>query len=255
MKLPVISTNRVYHIGSLNTAHKGEHGSSLEANMLSVSHCPDAWEQIAQLGGRTIHRMDKKGAMFLDYYSISKNVKDEIIEWGVREHLVKQKDTWQAVFYDSESDDWRSMNCDSLRSARDELDCWTDQDLDLITPVTNFDALLGEPGIIKTKIYKGTDKLFKLLDKKANVNGDSFTYLVIAWASEHTDLDGIWWNETYDPNCYSAPRAGIFKSKELLWKIKEVDWNSVPSDDDLLLTSSKKVTEVCTNHLEYGLNN
>lgn len=49
----------------------------------------------------------------------------------------------------------------------------------------------------------------------------------------YNGVDGVWWNEEYDPDGYSAPRGGIFPGKVVEWHATQIDFDDVDDEEEL----------------------
>jgi hypothetical protein len=61
-----------------------------------------------------------------------------------------------------------------------------------------------------------TNKLTAYAEQKLDL-GLVFDMLALAYAEQVLDLDGLYWNERLDVYAYSAPRAGLLRSKMSSW--------------------------------------
>ena len=220
MQLPLINVNHIFHIGTLNPDHRGERSESQEGHLISVSNCPYAWRNIAKLGGSELHQFSKDdGIILLDMNAVS-HLKNEIKQWAIDHQLTETKTMFKAWAYDSDSEAWWYTLQDSHASALIE----TDED--------DKEGPHGSGCIEAVEVMIGTEKLGGLVKIKNMEKEDAFDFLVMIWAQEnHPKIDGVWWNETYDPDSLSAPRGGIFPDRlERIQKTK-VDWSQAPDED------------------------
>jgi len=198
MDLPLLSFDSVFHIGTLDLADKGTHGSSLEGHGLSFAaseELVETWERIAKLGGQPTWRLDKPGARFVDAHRLSKAQRKEIKEWGVEEGYVELVTVWHAVRWDSEIEDETWSVHESKEDAELELD---------------------EGGEIRRRRdLKGTAKLDQLIGQQAGLS--CFDLLLVAYVEQTTELDGVYWDDL-DDGWYSAPRGVILPAKVAEWR-------------------------------------
>lgn len=191
--LPAATFSHVVHIGSLDADEK--RGWSLEGDGLSVSTEPEAWEEIAGLGGNQWWTLTKSNNVFLDAHELSDEQRDVINNWGVeRGYLVKQ-DGWRIEWFDDEMDDTMSTVLDTEEEAREELDTMeVDQEPVLV------EQLVAGPNFPDAAGASNADQV-----------------ILSVWADEMSDFDGVWWNDDLAPEHLSAPRAVIFKSRLAEW--------------------------------------
>lgn len=190
---PAATFSSLTHVGSLNESDK--QAWSLEGDGLSVSTEPEAWEQIAQLGGNQWWTFEKDANKFLDAHELTDQQRAAINAWGVEAGYLVEAKGWRISWYDDEMEDTMSTILDSEEEARDELD---DRESD------------EEPEEI-TRFVAGPN----FPDSAGKDNADQV--ILSVWADKMTDFDGVWWNDDYDPDRYSAPRAVIFKSRLTEW--------------------------------------
>lgn len=214
MNLPLVNINQLFHIGTLNPDHRGERGESQEGHLVSVSNCPEAWKKIARLGGLALHQFSKEdGIILLDMHAVS-HLKDEIKKWSFDHQLAKNKTLFKAWVYNSESELWGYTLQESHASALLE----TDED--------DQDGPHGAGCIESVEVMVGTEKLSNLVKIKNMEKEDAFDFLIMIWAQEnHPEIDGVWWNENFDPGALSAPRGGIFPDRLAKIQVIEVDWS------------------------------
>jgi hypothetical protein len=237
MEFPVITLGRVFHVGSMNPADLGANSgkTSQEGDCLSVSLCPNAWSQIARIGGQT-HLLAKAGATFLDVLELRRSgeAMASVREWGLANGLVEVRDLWRSWLFDDESDDWRSFLFSTAESAFDEaLDR---DDYDAPDDVPGPD---GKPGIEKVAVLVAAGDLSRLSGMECRPDEDATDAMILAWARAEGEsalgrgLDGVWWSEDYDPDCLSAPRGGIFKERVLEWKSGRVATGTIDDQETM----------------------
>lgn len=222
--VPVIEKNVVFHIGTLNQADRGHRFSeSYEGHCLSVSDCPLAWRQIAKLGGNPLHEMTCSSAIFINVRAIKDELKEAIIQWGIKNGMVEHKELWQAWLYDDELESWRYLTLKSQDDALYELDC---DDMD------EAEGPNGGHAIVPVKTITGTMKLSNIVKQKDLSVTDSWDYLVIAWAEQNIEqTTGIWFDDELNSVRYKAPCGGIFPGKISQWQASEISWDEAPDDE------------------------
>jgi hypothetical protein len=232
--------NRVFHIGTLNPADLGRNSgsSSLEGRCLSVSLCPHAWQQIARLGGYDLHEMTSPTGYFLDVHAVENDaaLMETIRQWGLREGLITEERRWKAWSYDDEWEQWRYTIEESEEDAIEQID------LDGIydDPLTEAVGPDDGPAIEEIIAAVTTEKLVERVG--GGRVGDAVTamdFVIMAWAANEAGralghpLDGLWWNETYDPDCLSAPRGAIFPERVASWTSSTLSFDAVDDEEEL----------------------
>lgn len=219
--IPVIRTKKVFHIGSLKVEDKASvFTSSLEGHCLSVSLCPVAWRSIAKIGGYPLWKMEAPDAVFLDIHKVAenKNLRQAIESWGSAKGYSETKTLWKSWSVDEEGE-WRYMICATESEARGEAE-GLDEGPD------------GRPVVEPTAVLVGTAALCQRIFTSRLDDSDAFDFVAMVWAEDTIpDLDGVWWQETYAPECLSAPRGGIFPSRLARWGSSEVSFDAVCDDE------------------------
>lgn len=211
-QIPVRHISSIYHIGTLNTQDKKMH--SLEGNTLSVSLCPSAWSYIAKLGGNPLWRISNNNSLvFLDIYTFIKQQRSTITTWAIAQKYGYMGASYNVLMGDEEGEDNNNihyMACDTLTEAIREI---SDPDNLLVTDCKNTaheaynhnqEVILIKKDIILAQEYMQSHRI------AYSTNG--IDNLAALYAETHfsAHIHGIWWNDIYDPNRYSAPRGGIF---------------------------------------------
>lgn len=215
MQFPVLKLPSVYHLGSLNRDDRGYRGDSLEGHCLSVSLCPEAWRQIAKLGGAPLNRLTNPQGIFLDVHGVMDTItlRSPIEQWGIENQLAEIREMWRVWGFDSETDEWRYMLMTTKEQAIGEADgCGEFDDTD------NIPAPPGHRGVESAMVYVGTLPLAERVRHRDVTEQDAFDFVLMAWAEDtQPEIDGLWWRETYDPDSLSAPRGGILPGKLENW--------------------------------------
>lgn len=179
----------VTHLGTLNTSDRKNW--SLEGDGLSVSVHPEAWKQIARLGGSeqwTLARTDGTPLTFLDAHALTDKQRADIANWGIREGIVTETTAYTVTTYDDELDE----DMTAMYATRADAETDTD-DPDDINEIITFTFTGNSP--------RGADL------------GNTVDILTTVWTEQNTDHDGVWWHDKLDPAAYSAPRGVILPSR------------------------------------------
>lgn len=193
------SFKTLYHLGSMNPANKGIQGSSLEGKGLSVSECPDAWRQIARLGGLPCWTLRRPGNQFLDYHKLSAPQWASVTAWGEAQGLVVPATLWVLTYEDDELGGEVEQVFASLEAANAEVE-------------SEDEGLTSRPGFL------GTESLSARMGRDVPPSL-TLDFLALAYAEDQLDIDGVYWADKLDPGAYSAPRAVIFPCKLQSWSI------------------------------------
>ena len=196
------SFRKLWHVGTMDPGDKQP--GSLEGSGLSVSVDPDEWEDIARIAGDR-WELTKPGNKFLNFHRLSRQQREEIADWGVRNGYVTRVATgWRWYFTDAEGGRERYMEFETEQAAREEMDGQGEGE---VRPAKGATSL------------KGTEKLKR---RTNNPSADdlviAFDMLVTVYADDELDCDGVWWQDTHDPSSLSAPRGVIFADRLPAWK-------------------------------------
>jgi hypothetical protein len=202
MNYPIISIDEVFHIGFMDIEHK--ESNSLEGSGLSVSTEPDAWIEIAKLGGRPIYSLKKTDSQFLDCHALTDEQVSSIIRWGTDNGYIELKNLYRVMYYDDEMESEVYSDYENESEAKIEAEGYE------VEPI----VLVNKP--------VSTEKL------KKHVNGLAsptivFDLLCAVFVEEYLQIDGAWWFDTLDPSYLSAPRGVIFNKILNSWQIELAD--------------------------------
>ncbi len=202
---PVYSPHDVYHVGTLDISHQTKTTGDLEGLCLSISEHPEAWTQIARLGGRQTwkgQRLDGSRPCFLEATDLNNDQLNHIISWAVDNDLLSMQKRFVARWEDNELSQMQEMICSSYQEALDE-------------------AGDGE-GVLRRIVPVALAKLSHWASACEGVAGpQAQDYAIIAFA-ERSGYDGVWWHEDLDPIYLSAPRGGICPGRIAQWSFSVV---------------------------------
>lgn len=200
---PLCSPQGLTHVGTLNPADKKS--VSHEGQGLSVSQHPSAWGRIARLGSGEVWSVGRADAQFLDYHQLTEEQVTAIADWGVARGYVERQPVFMIHEYDSELDEYRSYTTTSVtdvEAAQKEFDDFGDED---------------EPLRIEETTALVTTALFPDKTVKAGETGQD-QILATLWVAEEAPLiDGVWWQDPFDPVALSAPRGVIAMARIAEW--------------------------------------
>lgn len=203
--LPVIQTDELYHLGTLNRADRVR-SSSLEGDCLSASLCPDSWEMVAQLGGSPTLVLSREKSLYLDFCAMSDEQRNTIIEEAVTAGEMEPAPWFRVWMFDGEADDWRTM------SFWDEEQAWENADEDDLEmaecPTESGELVERVEGHRLTAI--GESRVGRRFPTDAIFSEDAAALLWTMRSREMMpDLCGVFWDENDDPAIMSAPRYAI----------------------------------------------
>ena len=235
MRLPVIPLNKVFHVGSMDAENVGVNGPSFEGRCLSVSLCPNAWVQIAEISGE-LHALRRDEGLFLDVHAAlaDAEIKDAIVEWALERGLVEARTLWKTWRYDDEIEDWTYM----LNESRDGAFAEIEGEGDWETP-EEAPGPEEHEGIEPVEALVGVGALEAITGIRCRADEDATDAMVMAWAMCEADaalgrpVDGLWWRETYDPGTLSAPRGAVFPERVDEWKARKRDIDVVDDLEEL----------------------
>lgn len=227
IRLPTLARRRVTHLGTLDPRLRGQGAggaTSLEGHHLSVSTCPQAWREIACLGGVTALTLHRERGRFLDVHRARRQ--PELMRAAVKLDLARDWCVPGQVWRVQEGE--RYFESLTLQDACSELllDSWADATAQVLdrhaARAENLEVyrdlrLAGVP-ILRVEQPRGTALLADLTGLCDAMLLDAAQGLLTAWAEEH-GLDGLWWTDRLDVNHYSAPRGLIFNSRLAAWKV------------------------------------
>lgn len=196
---PIVSFNEVFHVGTFQGGDRKE--LSYEGDGLSVSRDPSVWAGIARLGGDTwtLTRADGDPLRFADFRGLDSETVEAIRSWGVTNGWVHQQPFYRVEFED-ENEDICWMEFESHDEAWDEAD-----------------SMGGE--ISETLAWRPTDT-FPM--DRVDRDSDPLDMLLSVYVTkQRPDVDGVWWDDTFNPANYSCPRGVLLRPLDAYSKVKE----------------------------------
>lgn len=193
-KVPLRMMGCLYHVGTLQAEKRSEYTYEGLAG-LSVSEVPKAWQRIARLGGDT-HTLSNSQGCFIDHHAIADDVWGDIYQWGCAAGYLVPHTYWAFEYYDDEMEDTLRFCHVSRSEAETEAQ--------------------GEHDIFAVDGFIGTDAFTKIVGEKQRCDA-ALILTILAERAEH--IDGVYWDDTLDVSCYSAPRALILNSRLPRWQL------------------------------------
>lgn len=201
----------VYHIGELDASKKAPH--SHESNLgISVSEVPHSWQRIARVSG-DLYRFTNPDGKFLDRHKLTKKDKEVIFSWADYYGLIETTEIFGFSYYDDEWEDEMYQEFETREEAEEE-------------------AEMHDAEVTSKQSYKATSHLNDIIGWKVEPIMVE-DYLVILYAYEVLDVDGVWFNDELDSSRLSAPRGTIFDGMLKDWKIEKIDMNEVDDREEI----------------------
>lgn len=216
MKIPLVITSELWHIGDLDNNTQGKR-QSFEGNLLSASACPNAWEGIARLGGGKYYSLNQE-TMLVNMWEALKGDEYEplrlvVQQWALKRRLIEPGVIYVASYYDDEQECEREMHFTSEAEARAEVE------------VEGCDS-----EIESRSLFLATETLLKTHGLDSSMASSGLEYALIEWARKNASrmIKGVYWDEKLDELGLSAPRAGMFSTKGF------EERSALPDDEDCL---------------------
>lgn len=189
---PTVSFDELHHVGSLNPNEKWGRGTSYEGSGLSVSRHPDEWRHIARLGNAPTWTFDTSGLSFVDAHQIPDTDEAGIVEWAENAGLVERTQGWAVTWYDDE------LDSDVTITVTDPADAAFYEDEE-------------DHNMVEVSTMVPTARMHELVGFEVPDDLAADQAVICFFESEHPEIDGIWWEDRFDPDVLSAPRGVIFR--------------------------------------------
>ncbi|MEG0736991.1 MAG: hypothetical protein RR441_08990 [Longicatena sp.] len=190
--------------------------NSYEGSGLSVSDCPDIWTRIARIGGRNTNRLTKEKGVFLNYHVLG-TARKKIKQWGLEQGFIEKQDIYFVPGTSEDGGEYYMSYIDPEEAYEDYKD-YVEYSLEEALTLSKEEVL----GKIRKSGYKATPKLLDVSMRDHIDPIETIDLLVVAWAEQFTELDGVHWADIRDEANLSAPRSVIFNNKVKSWKIEQV---------------------------------
>jgi hypothetical protein len=223
--IPTIKLAGLTHVGQLDLSLK--RSWSLEGQGLSVSQNPEAWEEIARLGGNPTWSLPMEKAIFLDYHALTAEQKTAISEFGVEAGYIEIVPGFEVTWWDDEDEMDRCAVFLTIEEALLETDGYQTEDGDdpQVTGTAQMIATATFPDPTVKEGETGVDQILATVwvsELAAERAG-------IWWAD---DLAGVWWDDDLDVDRLSAPRGVIVPSKIARWIAGATPYEEPTDDSD-----------------------
>lgn len=215
-----VSHRRVEHVGgegwlgvgsALDLSGRSPSSNSFEGVGLSVSKNPRAWSSIARLGGRavTLERRDGAAGRFALHGPV---LSEASSRWAVAEGWARRGSAWEVSYTDQEDGTRRWVLFRTRSLAEAELDGLEDAEPDLQkVPALTATSRMRRRWLSYFSGAGGRGEVpFHAVETEA---GNLWV------AHELPELDGVWWDDRYDPASLSAPRGVILPHAARRWVV------------------------------------
>lgn len=187
--------DRAAHVGTLNPADR--QSWSYEGDGVSVSVHPEDWEAIAKLGGNptwTLTRTDGEPFRLLDAHALTTCERGTVMKWAHANGWVRRSRAWFAPHLDDDGRVSGETRCDSEAEAREFLDMARD----MLTVAEH-----ARLRVRRSLVWEATPE--HPVSRKGF--GDPLDLTLTVWAQAVPNVDGVWWQDAYEPLYYSCPRG------------------------------------------------
>jgi hypothetical protein len=213
---PLCSPQGLTHVGTLDASDKSRNLLSYEGQGLSVSQHPHAWAKIARLGG-PVWSVERRGAKFLSYHELTVEQRDAIDDWGVERGYVERRPAFKISEWNDEADDYQwhmTLSANEAEAERIEA-----RDYKTGALVEECVAVVSTDAFPDSTVRPGQTNVEQVLST--------------LWVAECApDIDGVWWQDTYDPDGLTAPRGVLVMSRIADWVGSALPFDGDDQDDD-----------------------
>ena len=230
MKLPIITLDEVYHVGSLDRYRRKL--GRFEADALSVSWCPNTWSTLAECEDLMFWKLPKVSGAFLDIGEVKMPIQREILKWAERENLVERISIYRAHVEDAAGSSGYYQHRSKNLAKRDS------------STVTKVRGWASTIKLDEARCLGGLDVMGWL--------AEDFAIMTFA---EQSGLDGVWWKWQFSPDERIAPKGCVFPSRLDSWVENKIRLKSRDLDDKLMLKNFPKtnVIEISSNLLRTSI--
>jgi hypothetical protein len=203
---PLRRFDRLFHVGRLDPAAKGT--DSHEGAGLSIARHPEDWRAIARLGDAPVWDVNTRDARFLDFHAFRRDkvAVGTACDWAVEQGYLERGRVYVVTVPDEEEGGSLVFRFLDEAEAEDEARGYLAADLD----GDELEAAVAQ-AVRRAAGYLPTARLAERMRHERGVPlALAVDLAVVAYAEDVLDLDGVWWEDAYDPALYSAPRGVLF---------------------------------------------
>lgn len=205
LRLPTRRFRGLLHVGDLRKPPP-KRSSSWEGPGLSVSLAPDAWREIARVGGCTwvLRRGDRHAGALVDFHALGPRRKAVLVEMAEAQDLGRRATIWQHCVYDDELGDERCSEFATRRAAEAEQ-----------ADYEEGEVRQGEGFRPSAKLQARWKRRFS---RRLPTGDLAREQAILAVLEGQKRWDGVWWADRYDPVGLSAPRGLIFENAQAAYE-------------------------------------
>ena len=230
MKLPIFKFSEIYHVGNLQ--QKQQRQDSYEGDTLSVSLTPHEWCRVARIGGNGYVISEEQGIKLIDVLTLKENTDfmkkfySEMIEKG----LLEKVQSYVHTYFDDEMDEYLSQEFETREEAEEELDYLLEEEPfeDLITINNSYKMTSDGLDAVNATDYSKFSTDLLLIKYLEDITSD-------------LDIQGVYFEEEFEPSKYSLPRGGVFQSK--LDNLRIVETENLPSFDEEEVSNIQNISK------------
>lgn len=228
---PTVVLDEVFHIGTLDPASKGQthNTTSLEGSGLSVSVEPDAWREIARLGGNpTWELRSPEPRSFVDFHELKDEHWSAVMLWAESRGFVLSTEVIEVSWYDDECEERRAFVFDASQpkevvSAQDEFDALIEGNYD---DAEEAAADVDGPRMERHAAWRATPALNDRIGFDVSIGLVKDLALTVFVEDElyaNEGFHGVWWMDNLDVGNLSAPRGVIHAAALPAWEREMLD--------------------------------
>lgn len=201
--------DEVFHVGWMDREMKGR--NSQEGAGLSVSLDPAGWTHVAQLGGSPTYCLRREGGRFLNFNAARRDARlvKQVTDWAIDRGYIAPSPAYRLWWYDSEQEAEVYMEFTQLSDLVEEVGGEPHDGL------PRARSLARDAGQRVTQA-KGWQILTLALERARHTRAESIMgmdFAFLFYAEDETDLDGVWWRLTDEPD-----RGCIFEGRLSGWE-------------------------------------
>lgn len=219
---PTLAFDEVFHVGSMRPEMKGRthNATSQEGNGLSVSRDPQAWTEIAKLGGEPTWSLkpapgNQRCADFLDAHALTPQEWAVVTDWAQSVQLLQPARLVEISWLDEEADARRSMVFD-LDDPRDAQAAQQEHE-------SLIEGAEDESDVQRIEFagWRATPALNARMGFAVPLglqNDLALTAYVEDVLFDAHGIHGVWWLDEVDVQALSAPRGVIHRKALSHWQ-------------------------------------
>jgi hypothetical protein len=216
------------HVGTMRPQDKGCRGDSHEGHGLSVSECPQAWVEIAGLGGEPWWSLEYKACSsgsgaaqtiaprFLDLHRVPDAALQAMTAHAAALGWCAPAPAWRLEWHDDDVGEWRYAHVVDDAEAQAEHAALI-AELDAGAPSERMPRLIAEIA------WALTPALLPRLARRRSDLSETAELVALMLAEDSGHFDGVFWDDRLDALALSAPRAVIFPRRLDRFDVAEIE--------------------------------